>query len=133
MENPTNKALTDKYRRDNQVCELAWCRWIPVRAGRPSEINHIFSVHRRWDLLSNIIHLSNPIHTWFHRWPIEGRILCMLVKARKKELDPDEIKKASGFNPLGWLESVRDETRLEWIGPYADELDELLQEMEGGR
>lgn len=110
------------------MCELNSFTMIPAkfRCRKPSEIHHIFSVRRRLDLLSVIINLSQQAHLWCHENPIEGRILCLLVKARKEELDVEEIRKASGMYPAGWLAIKRGEVRLEWMIPYVDELEEIL-------
>lgn len=116
------------YRKANPVCELWQFTMIPAkfRCKTPSQIHHIFSVRRRLDLLSVIINLSEQAHLWCHENPVEGRILCLLVKARKDELDTGEIRKASGMYPAGWLAMKRDEVRLEWVQPYVGELEELL-------
>lgn len=118
------------YRKANPICELYQFEMIPAkfRCKKPSEVHHIFSVRRRLDLLSVIINLSQQAHLWCHENPIEGRILCLLVKARKEELDVEEIRKASGMYPAGWLAMKRGQIRLEWVVPYADELEELLNE-----
>ena len=118
------------YRKVNPVCELYQFDMIPrkFRCKTPSQIHHIFSVRRRLDLLSVIVNLSEAAHRWCHENPIEGRILCLLVKARKEELDVGEIRKASGMYPAGWLAMKRGEIRLEWVLPFAGELEELLNE-----
>lgn len=93
------------------------------RNRNPSEVHHIFSVRRRWDLLSNIIHISHESHvSWCHAFPIDSRILCLLVKARKGELDHEEIRKASGMYPAGWLAKSKDHCRMNWMDPYVAEL-----------
>ncbi len=121
-----NPALIEKYRLDNPHCELAWCTDIPaMRLGMMAEqTHHLFSMHMRPDYLSNIIRLSWHGHNWCHVHPIDGRILCMLVKARKRELDPDEFKIAAGVYPAGWLS--RSVPTLDWMSPYAEELRVLL-------
>lgn len=116
------------YRDRNPVCEL-WQFWeLPAkfRVKTPYAIHHIFSVRRRLDLLSVIIHLSDAAHLWCHENPIEGRILCLLVKCRKGEMDVGEIRQASGMYPAGWLAMKRGEVRLEWMQPYVGELEEWL-------
>ena len=97
-----NRALVAAYRADNPGCELFQFSEIP---GGPkgAEINHIFSTRKRWDLTSNIIHLSEAAHRWFHQFPIDGRVACLIVKYRKGELDDAEIKQASGMHLAGWL------------------------------
>ena len=78
-------------------------------------------------MLSNIIHLSKRAHDWFHQRPVEGRILCLLTKAMKSELDPEEIYICSGMYPAGWLDKSISKIRLEWCHPFAEELRSLLQ------
>lgn len=120
-----NKKLVSEYRDQNPFCELH--RFEGVPGGRfGDEINHIFSVRKRWDLRSNIIHLSQSAHRWFHEHPIDGRIACLYVKFSKGELDDDEIKLASGFHVAGWL-AVKEPT-IEWVFPLRDE---LIQKLEG--
>lgn len=117
-----------QYRKENPVCELNSFAMIPAmfRCKTPSEIHHIFSVRRRLDLLSVIINLSKPAHDWCHRNPVEGRVLCLLVKARKGELRETELKKASGMYPAGWLAMKRDDISIEWMSPFVDELEGYL-------
>jgi len=116
------------YRQKNKACELYWCPFLPPQFKNPkaSEINHIF--RRLSDHTSNIIHLSAEAHRWFHLYPADGRILCLLVKARKKELDSLQLKLASGIWVSGWLETAN--PRLDWIGMYRDELRQHLAEIE---
>lgn len=114
-----------EYRKANPNCELHWCDYMPCRSKVATDINHIF--RRQSNEITNIIHLSRPAHDWFHAYPADGRIMCLLVKARKGELDPQGLFRASGMYPLGWLEKA--EPRLDWIGPYRDELHERLVEL----
>lgn len=126
---PSNPSLVAAYRKANPVCELSSFTMIPppFRCRTPSQIHHIFSVRRRWDLLSVIIHLSEVKHQWCHLHPVEGRILCLLVKARKGELDRGEIYKASGMYLEGWFGMKKGECRLEWMAPYVAELGCFLE------
>lgn len=117
--NHENKALIAEYRAANPLCELH--RFPLVPGGRLGvEINHLFSQRKRWDLISNIIHLSVPAHRWFHDFPIDGRVMCLWVKALKHEIAEYEIKQASGMFLAGWLASK--EPTLEWVKPYHTKL-----------
>lgn len=114
-----NKELVAEYRDQFPLCELH--RFSEVPGGRfGEEINHIFSQRKRWDLRSNIIHLSAAAHRWFHQWPIDGRVMCLWVKWQKNELDNSEIRQASGMYLAGWLGSK--EPTLDWVLPYRTEL-----------
>lgn len=116
--------MREQYRADNPGCEF-W-KWIPElrslsRDGQ--EINHIFSVGRRPDLVSNLIHLSTAAHhEFFHAHLVDGRILSLWVKHHKGELDEAEIKQASGMFIAGIL--MKPPT-IDWVRPYLDQLREI--------
>lgn len=119
-----NKKLVAEYREQNPYCELHQFAGVP--GGRfGEEINHIFSVRKRWDLRSNIIHLSQSAHQWFHQFPIDGRVTCLYVKFMKNELDDAEIKLASGMYVAGWL--AMKEPTIDWVIPLRDELIQKLE------
>lgn len=116
-----DRPLVAEYRAANPLCELHQFPEVPGgRLGQ--EINHIFSTRKRWDLRSNIIHLSAEAHRWFHQHPIDGRVMCLFAKHLKGELDDNEIKQASGKHIAGWL--AEKEPTLAWVRLYW----ELLKE-----
>ena len=128
---PTNsrpsedRALRDSYREANPDCEFR--KWIPELSGFPvraSEVNHIFSVGRRPDLLSNLINLSaRAHHQFFHEHLIDGRVISLFIKWKKGELDEAEIKQASGKFIAGIL--CADAT-IDWVQPYLEQLREAF-------
>jgi len=110
-----DKVLREQYRADNPLCELYRFDNIPAKRDG-AEINHIFSVRKRFDLLSNLIHLSVEAHRWFHEYPIDGRVMSLFVKLEKGELNNEEIKTASGMYIAGWLSARK--PALDWVLPY---------------
>lgn len=117
-----NRELREAYRDANPLCEFR--KWIPELFRLPKdgeEINHIFSVGRRPDTLTNLIHLSRIAHhEFFHAHPIEGRMLSIWVKWKKNEFDNDEFKDASGMFLAGWLASRI--PSMDWVAKYRSEL-----------
>lgn len=117
--------MRDAYREANPDCEFR--KWIPELSGLPvraSEVNHIFSVGRRPDLLSNLINLSaRAHHQFFHEHLIDGRAISLFIKWKKGELDEAEVKQASGKFIAGIL--CADAT-IDWVQPYLEQLREAF-------
>lgn len=86
-----------RYVDDYPDCELG--RWLHIRFDQHlrmstsehpvyvdgQELNHIWSLGVRLNVRANVIHLDKHAHTWFHANPREGRVACLLAKARKLE------------------------------------------------
>ncbi len=79
-----------------------------------TEVNHLWSVGRRPDCWSNLIKLAAPAHSWFHKHLPEGRVMCLLSKARKsaklgdpRDLNIAELDLAAGKHVIGVVESYR--------------------------
>jgi hypothetical protein len=114
-----NKPLVAEYRAANPLCELHQFPQVPGgRIGQ--EINHIYSCRKRFDLKSNLIHLSAEAHRWFHAFPFDARICCLWVKWKKNELDDAEIKQASGKFLAGLVSEK--EPVFDWVRPLLSEL-----------
>jgi len=111
-----NRKLAEAY-ATVEWCELSF--WIPDHFGDggcppASETHHIWGgTSGRTDLKSNLIRLSKPAHDWCERFKFDGRIVCLWVKAEKGELDPAEVRVASGFHLWGWL--GKDEVKHSWV------------------
>jgi hypothetical protein len=111
-----NRKLAEAY-ATVEWCELSF--WIPDHFGDggcppASETHHIWGgTSGRTDLKSNLIRLSKPAHDWCERFKFDGRIVCLWVKAEKGELDPAEVRVASGFHLWGWLR--KDTPKHPWV------------------
>lgn len=122
-----NPKLLRDYKDSHPTCEVGkWMRKYgsmglttkELLDPTSSDLNHIFGGKgMRWDLLSNIINVNRPVHDWFHRDPVNGRIICLWVKLRNNELDLAEIHQASGCHLEGWLlmhDMMHDGFRFMW-------------------
>lgn len=128
--------LRRAYKAQNDKCELApilvgariesfdkiWKAWNePKPADTPLDPNHIFSMGSRPDVWSNLISVCRPVHDWFHKHLVEGRIACLYVKAvLKDEVDLAELDAVFGQSVLAWLSrqtvcAYFDRLRLETI------------------
>ena len=97
-----NRELRDDYREANGWCEFP--RGVCCRGTHDGcHIHHIAHVGRRWDLKSNLIHLCVDAHRWCHDHPQDGGLLCIDVKVRKNEFDPDEFFTAAGMMVSGYV------------------------------
>lgn len=72
-----------------------------------SEVHHISSCVTgtlRWDVLTNLIHLSNLSHQWVERNAWDGLVLCVAAKRAKGEWDDAEFSRISHVpNVLDYL------------------------------
>lgn len=101
-----NLRLREQYRQENLFCELTpWLKKnLPgeVDADDPSgDVHHIFSKNIRYDLWSNMILVSRSVHMWLHRYPVDGKVLCVWKKHQKAELCLEEVQRASGKDSIG--------------------------------
>ena len=67
------------------------------------DVHHIHGGYTgRWDLWSELISLSRPVHEWVENHPVEGRVVCLYAKWRKsksanaEDFDQGELSQASG-------------------------------------
>lgn len=128
-----NPEMRKEYRELNSDDE--WSKYLPgieVWVGRPvdmtqimeNECNHIL---RRRDDISNIITLSAYHHRWFHKNLAAGRILCLLVKCIKGEVNLEYWAWCKGVPDIvSWVESL-EEKMSDWMEPYWRRLVEQLK------
>jgi len=89
------------------------------------QVHHLFTNPRR-DLWSNFITLSAESHAWAHAHLDESRVLSLLVKLRKDELDLAEMNLCRGITREGhtlrdWVESLDFRGPKAWMLRYRDE------------
>lgn len=96
-----NSKLRQTYAERNPLCEA--CFYLFHRTPRTStETHHLFGGNKgRADLWSNLLRGCWECHRLLEHWKEEGRVIALLLKARKGEVDPAEIYQASGKH-LGW-------------------------------
>jgi hypothetical protein len=123
--------LVDDYRQRNPECELRirmkrlgwrselWKGW-PVDA---ADVHHICHAGGRWDRWSNLISLSRPAHEWCHANGPLGKVLCLLHKALKRELNHDEMRPVIGGSLNDYV------GRLTVEGKGHDAKDQLLNHL----
>lgn len=92
-----NLPLRSEYRESHADCE-----WPGHRHGG-EHVHHICHSSRRHDLKSNLIHVCAEAHDWIHANPIDGTLVCLLVKVQNGELDVEEFFTAAGMRLAGWL------------------------------
>lgn len=110
-----------RYRAENPDCELfIWfCEYFEDRDGH--DPHHIFGgTSGRHDFVSNLVTVSRSAHEWCERWKFDGRVICLWIKHVKNELDPDEVRRASGSYLAGWL--TKKEATHDFVQPYLDKL-----------
>lgn len=118
-----NKPLREQYRSHKPGCELA--RWIGCCNGHGNglQVHHITGgTGSRHDIWPNLLLICDEVHRWIHAHPIEGRILCWLVKKHQGEFDVEHIRRAWGQCPLAWVEKKAHESRDSRCLGWADEL-----------
>lgn len=69
------------------------------------QCHHIYGGPRRWDVIPNIIAVSQPAHDYCHKFPNNGRIACLWVKCRKGEFDRELMRTVCGFDVIGRIDS----------------------------
>ena len=74
----------------------------------------------RADLVSNLLAVSRDAHDWLEANKTDGRVIALWIKAKKNELDPAEIRQASGMYLEGFL--AKSVVSNEWVQPYLEEL-----------
>ena len=114
-----NATLRERYRDSQNGCELALLIHCCNGHGRGLQIHHILRGPDRHDIWSNFLLVCEESHRWCHQKPIESRIACWLMKARKGEFDIKAIRKAWRQCPLAWIDykacESRDARCLEWV------------------
>lgn len=126
-----NPELRKQYRDENPTCEWEYHfpelhyfigRPVDMRKIMALEVNHIWS-RSHGDDWSGMITLSKYAHDWFHANLTAGRVLCLLVKYRKREDNIEFWEKASGKSFKSWVESLGDfYPEGDWMRPYWAEL-----------
>lgn len=126
MENLTLRA---RYSRGNPSCEIVvWLYDVFAEiaeaegwTGQAEETHHIYGgTSGRNDLVSNIIRLSKRAHDWCGKNMVDGRIVCLWIKHQKHELDPEEVRTASGKFLPGILAGAT--VRFKFVEPLLAEL-----------
>ena len=56
---------------------------------------------QRWDVLTNLIGVSRPVHDWLERYRPEGMVLCIKAKTDKGEYDDAAMKSVLGLTRPG--------------------------------
>lgn len=133
--------LRQAYREANPTCE--WeihfpgietyiGRPVDMRKHMPPECHHIWT-RSRGDNWAGLIVVSKYVHDWCHANATAGRVLSLLVKCRKGEVDLAFWQKASG-RPciLGWVESLGYVLPVgDWLRPYWEALVSELRKLKG--
>lgn len=96
--NNEDLALRDEYRDANPRCEFP--RSVCRCSGDASDVHHIFHAVRV-DVWSNLISLCRDAHDWCHKHGVDGKLICLGVKAAKGEIDEAELMRAS-VKGLDW-------------------------------
>ncbi len=140
MKEPKHQSRTFRinYKYDNPEDE--WVKHLSFRPSAapkddmrwrlPNELNHIFT-NPRIDKTPLVITNDKVNHDFFHEHIHEGRVLCLLVKCRKREDDLDLWDRCFGSfskpkSVLGWLECLEVSAPIK---PYLDELVSYLREV----
>lgn len=141
-----DKALTDTYRMENPLCELwdvlegenwrrilhAYTRGLPaIREDFEVVVHHIWGGPHRWDILPNIIAVSQPAHDFCHKYPDLGRVACMWAKADKGEFSREGrtlMRECMGFDAVGIMESFC--VTEEWVEDMRLDLNERFSSYE---
>jgi len=69
------------------------------------------------------------VHRLVEKNPIVGRIACLVIKAAKNEIVPDEYRRCSGQRLLGWLANHEADVPL-WLVELYDELYSIVEDIE---
>lgn len=101
-------AVRKAYREANPKCEVeallasikGWCPTFTDRC----EVHHLVGGSSRDDVASNLLVVSHINHSWIERNPIDGRIVCCIVKHAKGELDVASYDQLFGQSIVAWLE-----------------------------
>lgn len=105
-----NIGLRQLYRDDNYRCELcSVLKTVGIKllcqGERGLDLHHIVGgTGGRWDVWGNFLTICRPAHNWCHKFPREGRIVCVSVKWAKGEMSETEWKSVSGQYLEGSLE-----------------------------
>lgn len=103
-----NVGILDAYREAFPECEL---QKLLARHGLkypsgPCQVHHIQWGHsRRKNEWTNLISLSQAAHDWVHKFPADGRILCLFAKLKKNELDwqkLDELYRGKSLRSMSY-------------------------------
>ena len=101
-------AVRKAYGEANAKCEveafLASLKdWSPTFTDR-CEVHHLVGGSGRSDVVSNLLVVSHINHSWIERNPVDGRIVCCVVKHSKGELDVASYDQLFGQSIVAWLE-----------------------------
>lgn len=131
-----NDAVSNRYRDENPCDEIAYlfpeydrafsrvpCKPTPTLISkRDQPACHLHHICRRiggtprWDIVTNLISLSQFTHAFCHGdTAFDGLILCLAAKKAKGELDWSELDRITHLNMRGYLETR--ELKCEWVRP----------------
>jgi hypothetical protein len=115
----TNIALRRAYKLANGACELTPlfpADYLPTEGGlqalvpwdgEPLDLHHVLP--GRKDLWSNFIRVRRQIHTpWGHNYRQDLTVICLAIKARKDELNVEELESClkPGVRLRDWVEAL---------------------------
>lgn len=129
-----NVEFRELYRSRNPTCEIG--DWLVIAGElekytlRDVEVHHISIGGRKGkcDVLSNLISVSREAHEFCHRFPKDGKTICLYVKMRKGELFVEEVRQAFGMSAGAVVD--RNEPTRKWLQPAWEELRRHIQEYE---
>lgn len=112
--------LLKEYRKNNTQCEVSphlecpeWVhhKWLS-RSQSPAErdqleLHHIWAGHKsRFDVLPNIIMISNLAHRFLQgNWHM-NLLVCTFVKVQKREFDREVMRYVAGKDVVGVIECM---------------------------
>ena len=104
---PESLAVRRAYREANQHCEVE-AFLAAIKGWKPTftdalETHHLVGGSGRVDVVSNLLVVSHINHSWIEGNPVDGRIVCAVIKQRKGELDADSYRELFGQSLAGWL------------------------------
>ena len=105
---PESLAVRKAYREANPRCEVE-AFLAAIKGWKPTftdalEVHHLVGGSGRVDVVSNLLVVSHINHSWIEGNPVDGRIVCAVIKHRKGELDVAIYRELFGQSLAGWLE-----------------------------
>lgn len=95
--------------------------------GWPLEIHHLIGGSGRVDAWSNLVTVNRATHRWIERNPRDGRIVCLILKGRKGELNPADFRQFSGQLLAGWVSNNEPHNSL--LRPAWEQLAKLCESL----
>ncbi len=125
-----NPSAVAAYLKENATCEVSeFLRTVLGVVGTWSlgtiDPHHLVGGSGRKDVASNLLAVSRDAHGWVESNPVDGRIVCVWVKWKKRELDVASYSQLFNQSLAAWL--ARTPPHDERLLPYWHELCAAIQ------